>query len=86
MRKLKKQICDTRYHVSFYLWQIGAVSKHYKFPQYYDLDCLKMFLLLFTLQMMIETSRKSTRLAKKVNSIKKLTISKIENFLSQILT
>ena len=33
------QVCFTRYHVSFYLWLIQSVSKHFNVPKYYDQDC-----------------------------------------------
>ena len=33
------QVCYSRYQVSFYLWQIGPVLKHYKVSKYYQQDC-----------------------------------------------
>ena len=29
----------SRYHISFYLWLVGSVQKHYEVPKYYDEDC-----------------------------------------------
>ena len=57
-RQLAYQVCDTRHHVSFYLWLIGSVLKHYKGSKYYDQDCLKTFFLLSILPMMIQISGK----------------------------
>ena len=39
MRQLVYQVCYARYNVSFYLWLIGSVLKHCKFPKYYEQDC-----------------------------------------------
>ena len=34
-----KEVCYTRYQVSFYLRWIGSLLKYYKVPKYYDHDC-----------------------------------------------
>ena len=56
-----------------------ACSKVAKFAKYYDQDYLKIFFLHSTLPMMTQNSGKSTNLAKKVSSIKKLLI--VQSFL-----
>ena len=33
------EVCNSRYHVSLYLWLIGSVLKHCKVPKDYDQDC-----------------------------------------------
>ena len=38
MRQLVLQVWYTRYHVSFYLWLIGSVLKHWKVSKYYEQD------------------------------------------------
>ena len=89
MRQLACQVCYTRYHVSFYLWLIKAVLKHYKVPKYYDQDCLKIFFLLSTLPAMIQISGKKCSFgSKKLVMSKKLSISDGESphkKISQIL-
>ena len=39
MRKLVYQICHTKFQVSFYLWWIWPVLKHYKVPKYCTEEC-----------------------------------------------
>ena len=64
----------------FYLWPIRPALKC-KVPKYYDQDYLKIFLLLYTLPMMIQVTGKSIHLTQKNTSIEKLQISKVESFL-----
>ena len=69
-------------HVSFYLWWIELVPKQCKKAlRYYDQDCLEIFVLHSTPEMMIQVSKQSTHLAQKASSIKKLWMSKVERFL-----
>ena len=86
MRQLIYQVWHTKYQVSFYLWQIGPVLKHCKVPKHVR-DCLKVFLLLSTLSMMIQVSGKSAHLAqKKLVLSKKCQKAKLKAFERQILT
>ena len=63
MRQLVHQVCYARYHVSFYLWWIGLVLKHWKVPKYYHKD--------FRKQKYIQSRRQwSTKIAS-VNVIRK---------------
>ena len=57
MRKFVYQVCYTRYQGSFYLWQIGPLTKHCKVPKCFDKDCVKIFLLFSALLMMFQISR-----------------------------
>ena len=85
MKQLVYQVCCTRYHVSFCLWLIRSVLKHYKVPKYYDQDCLKIFFSPSTLPMMIQISTKKMLIwFKKVSFIRKLPISNGESFLESI--
>ena len=51
-----------------YFWRMGPVIKHCKVPKYYDQDCLKLLLLLSTLQVMIQVPRKSAHIGFKILS------------------
>lgn len=55
--------------------------KRCKIPKYSHEDCLKIFLLLFTLSVIIQVSWKNIPLAKNISSTKKLPINKIQSFL-----
>ena len=68
----------TKYRVSCYLWRIGRVLKPVKFQNIMTKIVWKLFVLLPTLQMIIEVSG-NVYLPQK-SSIKKLPMSKIENF------
>ena len=65
MRQLLYLVYYTIHEVLFYLWRIVPVQQHCKILKYYEPDCLKTFLLLSTLPMMIQVSEKSVHLAKK---------------------
>ena len=65
VRQLVSQVCYTRYHVSFYLWLLESVLKHFEVPKYYDQDCLKIFFLLSALPMTIQISGKNAHLVQK---------------------
>ena len=75
MRQLKYQVCYTRYQVYLHLWT-ESVLKYCEFLKYYDQDCLKIFFLLSTLQMMIEISGKGAHLAQKLPTTKLESFSK----------
>ena len=65
MRQLVYQTRYTGYQVSFYLWVIGSVLKHYQGPECYDQNCVKSFSLLSALPVMIRISGKKTHLIQK---------------------
>ena len=64
---------------------MGAVVKYCKVPKYNDQDCLKIFLLLSSILMMIQISAKVLILFKKVSSVKNLSIGKVETLLKSNL-
>ena len=70
-----------KYQGFFYLWGIGPVLKQYKVPKYFDQDCLKIFVLLFTLSMMIQISGKSHHFNQKCLFYQNLPTSLVERFL-----
>ena len=82
-RQLVHQICYSRYPVSFYLWRIGPVLKRCKVRKYYDQDCLKIFWKFSEAYSTDDSDfwKTSSLGSKKVMSIKKLPISKVESFL-----
>ena len=65
MRKLVHTDFYTKYQVLLYLQQVEPVLKRCKVAKYYDQDCLKNFLFLSTLSMIIQVSEKSYILASK---------------------
>ena len=81
-----QQVCYARYQVSFYLWLFGPVLNYKKVPKYYDQDCLKTFLFLSTLPVMIQLSGKSTNFRSKMLVRSKNNLTKLKVFSSQILT
>ena len=65
MGQLLYQVCYTRQHVSLYMWQTEPIPTHCKVTKYYDQGCLKVFLSLSTLLLMIQVAGKSVHLAQK---------------------
>ena len=52
LEKFMYEVCNTRYHVSLYLWLIGSVLTHCKVLKDYDQDCRCFNLII--LQTMLE--------------------------------
>ena len=81
VRKFVYQVCYTGYQVPFYLWWMEPVLKYCKVLKYYDQDSLKIFFSASTLLMMIFKFLKKVLICfKKVISMTKLPISKVESF------
>ena len=58
-------VCCIDHQVLFYLSPIRPVLKHFKVLRFYEQDCLKIFLLLFALLIMIQVSGKISHIAQK---------------------
>ena len=63
------------------LVEIALLENHYRVPNYYSHDCLKIFILLSVLPIMIRVQRKMLIPLKKLSIIRKQPVRKAEGFL-----